>query len=385
MSLNNLAEASSSKIEGFLSYAHGPDEFLNLAAPLHRDLVSVIKLRSNRDIEIFRDRDAIAWGARWKSTIDTGLTNASVLFVIATTHYLASNNCRGEFLDFLNAAKSSEITNARRLILPIMPMASSVFTTDSEDEVAREIAEIQFELIEEAVIDGEGSPAWKRALIRLADRFIEVVTQAEEQAVIAQEAEEKAKEILVTPGNVDAAEEKSEAAEEPGFLEAIEKVEDDFAEMTNLVETMSGLMTSVVEPMGEIDLTSSNSAKEMNAKIALIANKMTPDSQALGITGRDLRDKVNSIDITIRSLVRIAKANPEHLADGVRGFLVTAQDSMSVATEVEEQMESLLTSMAPAEAASSLMRNALKPMRSGIVAFSDAIRVMSKWGPGLLD
>lgn len=57
MSLNNLAEASSSKIEGFLSYAHGPDEFLNLAAPLHRDLVSVIKLRSNRDIEIFRDRD----------------------------------------------------------------------------------------------------------------------------------------------------------------------------------------------------------------------------------------------------------------------------------------------------------------------------------------
>ncbi|WP_346922071.1 toll/interleukin-1 receptor domain-containing protein [Glutamicibacter creatinolyticus] len=385
MSQTSLAKASSSKIEGFLSYAHGPDEFLNLAEPLHRDLVNVIKLRSNRDIEIFRDRHAIAWGDRWKSTIDTGLANASVLFVIATTHYLASENCRGEFLDFLNAAKSSEITDARRLILPIMPMKSSVFNADSEDEVAREIAEIQFELIEDAVIDGEGSPAWKRALIRLADRFIEVVEQAEAQAVIAQETEYGSKGDSDSPDSRQTDGENSEALEEPGFLDAIAKVEEDFTEMTDLVNTMGSHMTSVVAPMGEIDIASSTSAKEMNAKVALIAKKMTPDSQALGNIGRDLRDRVNSIDVNIRSLVRLAKSDEEHFAGGVRDFLKTAQSSMSVATEVEDQMEDLLTSMAPAEAASSIMRNALKPMRSGIVAFSDAIRVMSKWGPALLD
>jgi len=264
-------------------------------------------------------------------------------------------------------------------------MKSSVFNADSEDEVAREIAEIQFELIEDAVIDGEGSPAWKRALIRLADRFIEVVEQAEAQAVIAQETEYGSKGDSDSPDSRQTDGENSEALEEPGFLDAIAKVEEDFTEMTDLVNTMGSHMTSVVAPMGEIDIASSTSAKEMNAKVALIAKKMTPDSQALGNIGRDLRDRVNSIDVNIRSLVRLAKSDEEHFAGGVRDFLKTAQSSMSVATEVEDQMEDLLTSMAPAEAASSIMRNALKPMRSGIVAFSDAIRVMSKWGPALLD
>lgn len=129
---------------------------------------------------IFRDREAIAWGDRWKATIDNGLANASVLFVIATTDYLASDNCRDEFLDFLNAAESSGMSGARRLILPIMPSdAPTIFHKGSEDKVAKEIPEIQYELIQEAVMDGEGSPAWRRALVQLADRFLQVVTVAE--------------------------------------------------------------------------------------------------------------------------------------------------------------------------------------------------------------
>ncbi|QOT15752.1 toll/interleukin-1 receptor domain-containing protein [Paenarthrobacter sp. YJN-5] len=392
MTTDSLAQASSSKIEGFLSYAHESDSFLDLAEPLHRDLVRVIKLRSNRDIEIFRDRAAIKWGDRWKATIDNGLTNASVLFVIATTHYLASNNCRDEFLDFLNAARSSTMSGARRLILPIMPMAAStVFTVDSEDEIAKEIAEIQFELIEDAVVAGEGSPEWKRALIKLADRFIEVVALAESQAAAAAaqaEAEEEGKHArtaALAQGNEGAAEDEPEVADDRGFFEALEDLETDFEELTGLADKMSGLMTTVVLPMKTVDFESTSSAKQMNAKIAHLAKQMTPDSRALGETGRAIRDKTNTIDVGIRHLVRIAKSNQGTIADGVRGFLEGAQTSLAGTTEVLEQMDGLLTSMAPAEAASSLMRNALKPMRSGIVAFSDAVRVIHKWGPELLD
>lgn len=390
MTTDNLAQASSSKIEGFLSYAHESDSFLNLAEPLHRDLVRVIKLRSNRDIEIFRDRAGIKWGDRWKATIDNGLTNASVLFVIATTHYLASSNCRDEFLDFLNAAKSSNMSGARRLILPIMPMAAStVFTIVSEDEIAQEIAEIQFELIEDAVVAGEGSPEWKRALIKLADRFIEVVTLAEAQAAAAAvqaEAEEEAKHAkVVTPGNEGAAEVEAEPAEKPGLFEAIENMESGFGELTGLAEKMGGLMTTVVEPMKSVDFGSASSAKEMNAKLARLAKQMTPDSRAIGETGRALRDKTNAMDVSIRHLVRMAKDHEGPIAEGVRGFLEGAQTSLAGTAAVAEMMDGLLTSMAPAETASSLMRNALMPMRTGIVAFSDSIRVIHKWGPELLD
>lgn len=383
MNSMNLADASGSKIEAFLSYSHAADRFLKLAEPLHRDLVDVIKMRSNRDIEIFRDRQDIKWGDRWKSTIDSGLTNASVLFVIATPQYLSSNNCRDEFLDFLNAARSSEMADARRLILPIMPIRSSVFTDSSEDEIAKEIVEIQFELIEDAVTDGPNSPAWTRALLRLADRFIEVVTHAEEQAISAEnESPAKASEASKVSG-ADSSD-TDEATEELGYLEAISKVEDDFDELTELAQKLSGLMGTVISPVNDVDLSAVSSAKEMSAKMALIANKMTPDSKEIGTIGRQLRDKASSIDVTIRALVRIAQ-DESTFTDQVHSFLVTAQESMKVTKEVQSQMDSLLTSMAPAEAASSLMRNALKPMRSGIVAFGDAIRIMRKWGPELLD
>lgn len=388
MTTNSLAEASSSKIEGFLSYAHESDSFLNLAEPLHRDLINVIKLRSSRDIEIFRDRAAIRWGDRWKVTIDNGLTNASVLFVVATTHYLASNNCRDEFLDFLNAAKSSNMSNARRLILPIMPIdASTVFHKDSEDEIAKEIAEIQFELIEDAVIAGEGSPEWKRALIRLADRFIEVVTQAESQAAIAQSnADEEAKHAknkVTTSENEGAVEDGP--ADDRGFLDALEDVETDVSQVTNLANEMGNLMSTVVLPMQTVDFSSASSAKEMNVKMALLAKQMDTDSRAIGEAGRALRDKTNAIDISIRHLVRLANENGEPIAGNVRNFLQSAQVSLENTTEVADQMNELLSSMKQAEAASSLMRNALKPMRSGIVAFSDSVRVIRKWGPQLLD
>lgn len=391
MTTESLAQATSSKIEGFLSYAHESDSFLDLAEPLHRDLVTVIKLRSNRDIEIFRDRADILWGDRWKATIDNGLTNASVLFVIATTHYLDSKNCRDEFVDFLNAAKSSSLTKARRLILPIVPIgAPTVFAKTSEDEIAAEIAEIQYELIEEAVIAGVGSPEWKRALLRLADRFIEVVTAAEVEAAAdaefeAAEEEELAKAGTKTRSKSGAGDDAVEV-EAPGFLDAVESVQSDFEELTGLSETMSRLMGEVIAPLNTVDLSRSKSAKDMNAKLARLAKQMTPASTSIGETGRAMRDKVNNIDVSIRHLVRVAKS-PEGaaLAEPVLGFLTHAKKALHPATEVLDTMDGLLDSMAPAEAASSLMRRALKPMRTGIVAFNDSVRVIQKWGPELLD
>lgn len=399
--MTSLANASSSPIEGFLSYNHAADEFLNIAEPLHRGLVTAIKLRSNRDITIFRDRQAIGWGDRWKETIDNGLANASVLFVIATTEYLASDNCRDEFLDFLNAAKSSGLKGARRLILPIMPIdAPTIFHKDSEDEVAAEIAEIQYELIQDAVMDGEGSPAWRRALLQLADRFLEVVTQAEEEAELAADREEAAaSEALHTssseapssqeapnlkPGQQPHADTNNDA-DDQGFFDLIESVEAGFGDVTGLAEKMGGLMTTVVRPMKGLDLKNSKSAKAMNAKLSGLAKAMEPDCRAIGETGRALRDRTNEIDVNIRHLVRLAKSvNQKEITEGVHGFLTGAQESLSTIGPVADQMEGLLNSMASAEAASTLMRKTLKPMRMGIVATSDSVRLIQKWGPELL-
>lgn len=179
---------------------------------------------------------------------------------------------------------------------------------------------------------------------------------------------------MVTPGNEGAAEDESEAADDRGYFEALEDLETDFEELTGLGDKMSGLMTTVVLPMKTVDFASTSSAKQMNAKVARLAKQMTPDSRALRETGRSLRDKTNVIDVSIRHLVRIAKDNEGTIADEVRGFLQGARASLDGTADVVQRMDGLLTSMAPAEAASSLVRNALKPMRTVIVAFSDAVR-----------
>lgn len=376
MTTDSSSQATNSKIEAFLSYAHESDKHLTLAEPLHRDLVGMIKLRSNRDVEIFRDKVDLQWGVRFRATIESGLTGASVLFVIATTHYLASESCRAEFMDFLNAAKSTGRDEMRRLILPIVPIAApTVFREDSEDEIASEIASIQYELIEDAVIAGPGSAEWKKAIIRLTDRFIEVVAAAEAEAALA-----------VATVDSDTAKDSDEDADDRGYFDALADLEGDLDELKELTDEVGSYLGKVTEPMVDLDFSKVTSAKQMTAKLALVAKKLEPTSKLIGTNGRAIRDKANAIDVSIRHLVRLAGDDKVPLlTNGVRDFLKTAKNSLGSTSTVVDQMNGLLTSMATAEATSTLMRNALKPMRSGITGLNDAISVMEKWGPELLD
>lgn len=381
MTADSAAQASSSKIEAFLSYAHESDQHLNLAEPLHRDLVGMIHMRSQRDVEIFRDKIDLQWGDRFRAALDNGLSGASVLFVIATTHYLASKSCRDEFNDFLNAAKATGRKEVRRLILPIVPIAApKVFREDSDDDVAKEIASIQYELIEDAVVAGPGSPEWKRAIIRLADRFIEVVEAAEA------EAEEVVGDyVLVHRGSQNSSADEAEH-DERGYFDAFADMEEEIAEITQLTERVGELMTEAVAPMGGINFSKVKTAKEMNIKLSTLSKLIQPKSILLGKAGQEVRDKANNIDVSIRHLVGITNAEgAEVLADGLRQFLKNTKESLANSGAVLDQMDGLLSSMAPAEQASSMMRNALKPMRSGIVAVNDAVRIFQKWGPELME
>jgi hypothetical protein len=124
----------------------------------------------------------------------------------------------------------------------------------------------------------------------------------------------------------------------------------------------------------------------MTAKLGLLAKKMQPTSALIGTNGRAIRDKANSVDVSIRHLVRIGREDDvPALTNGVRDFLKKAKDGLGDTAAVVDQMNGLLNSMSTAEATSTLIRNSLKPMRSGILSLNDAIAVMQKWGPELLD
>lgn len=397
------SSSTGSKIEGFLSYSHVSDEFLDFAEPLHKSLVSMIKLKANRDIQIFRDRESIKWGDRWEKSIASGLEGASVLFVIATTHYLDSEACRDEFTTFLNAAKATGKDQARRLILPIMPVdASNVFNKRSTDPIARAIAEIQYELVEDAVMDGAGSPKWKHAMRTLTNRFIEVVDAAELALAGSTDDEEEEPDAqgewlnspAVTPmlpsmpsGDLIFEGEGTPIVEdERGIIELSVDMTEDLNEVTGLALEMSTNLSRITESVGGIDFGNSTSAKELHVKFQTVAQRMKPHSAALGAGGLAIRKHVTQIDVSLRRLVSLQmSSNANADIDGLRGQLATIQTSLASVNETGMQMDALLESMEGAEIASSAIRKSLQPMRSGLTAFRDAVRIMKSWGPGLLD
>ena len=373
------------KIEAFLSYSHESDNYLNLSQPLSADLVTMIKMRSNRDVEIFLDREDLKWGERFKESIDNGLTGATVLFVIATAQYLDSDFCRYEFLQFMNAAKAQGSEEVRRLILPIMPVnAKGIFVKDSDDEIASEIAEIQYELIEEAVLEGPGSPAWRRAVARLADRFLEVVNAAE-----AELEQDRAVSITAKPiagevsGNADG---DKDDEDQPGVFDDLESITEVSGIVTKDIESMGDLLVEFSNTVTATDLSKASSPKEMNNRLSLLAKRVGPITDQVASTGINIRNNINNIDVAVRRLAVLAKDD----ATGVFGtpigsLLESMSSSLGTAEKLEKDMTELLASMGTAEATSSLMRKALKPMRVGVTAFGDGIRVLQGWSPKLLD
>lgn len=387
MTTADVETPSGSKIEAFLSYAHKADELMGLAEPLRRDLITMIELKSGRDVEIFWDRDSLKWGERFRDSIENGLSGASVLFVIATTHYLGSASCRQEFQQFRSATEAQGSEQVRRLILPIMPIdAERIFYEDSDDKIASEIAAIQYEPIQEAVIEGPGSPAWKRAIIRLTDRFIEVVeaAEAEFENGISQQAKSPA------PKSKPDAQPESTSSDDDdeggGFYDSLSEVEDNTEIVTGEMNTLGQLIVDVGEIVSTTDFSKMRSAKEMTAKLALISKQLEPKTKELGSVGISIRDNVDNIDVAVRRLATLAKEDESGAFAGpVRDLLESMSSSLTEAEGVGEQMNSLLASMGPAEVSSAMLRKALKPMRTGVTAFGDAILVIQGWGPELLD
>lgn len=404
--------STGSKIEGFLSYSHKSDSLLDFAGPLQTGLTDMIKLVANREIEIFLDRENIAWGQRWQSAIDNGLESSSVLFVVATTHYLDSDACRDEFTTFLNTAKATGREQAIRLILPIMPIdASEIFSLTSEDPIARAIAEIQFELIEDAVIDGVGTAAWRHAMRRLARRFMQVVNAAEAslEKDTAGEDEEgdgdgpsaRAKPEPVGADDKAPGDERPEAPgdeaasgqasalevddDDRGIVDLVSDIEDDLDKVTELAKGMSSSLTGLSGSVKGVDFNRTPSARELKTKFMTVAQRMKPHAKAIGEGGLAMRDTATQVDVSLRKLVALQLSSGVNTdVKELRGQLQRIQDGMLPVHETGEQMKALLDSMVGAESASSAMRQALKPMRTGLVAFGDAARIMTGWGPDMV-
>lgn len=165
----------------FLSYTHYDDEHDggNITA-FRKALEGEVRVQAGRhDIEIFQDRDGIAWGQAWKERIDDSLDAVTFLVPVLTPTFLNSPQCRRELRRFVDRERR---LGRKDLILPVYWIEAPALKNPalrSSDELAEELAARQYTDWRELRFQDLGQPETRRALARLAIHIRDVLGSAE--------------------------------------------------------------------------------------------------------------------------------------------------------------------------------------------------------------
>ena len=155
---------------GFWSYVHADEEsergrILRLCQLLEAEF----SLLTGRQIEMFVDRKDIAWGDKWRETIDDALTETTFFIAIVTPRYVNSVECRKELLLF---AQNAAVRRVPELLLPILYIPVEGLTSESPDEVRSAIAKAQYIPFDELRLRTRQAPPTGEQLTRWRDGLL---------------------------------------------------------------------------------------------------------------------------------------------------------------------------------------------------------------------
>ncbi len=163
---------------GFWSYAHDDnildgDAILDLA----RHIKEEYSLLAGEPLEIFIDRDGIAWGEEWRERIDSSLSQTIFFIPIITPRYFTRHECRRELLEFAAKAKGLGVDE---LLLPILYVEVADLSPESDDEVVALVAKTQYVDWHETRLLEPASRGYRAAVNSLARRLQEIASKVAE-------------------------------------------------------------------------------------------------------------------------------------------------------------------------------------------------------------
>jgi len=128
---------------GFWSYTHQDNKMDGgNILQLSRLIMEEYDLLSGGEpLNLFVDRDDLAWGQQWRLRIDSSIAETTFFIPIITPRYFKRPECRRELLEF--AAKAS-ILGAQELLLPILYIETPGLSADSSDEAVALVAKTQY-------------------------------------------------------------------------------------------------------------------------------------------------------------------------------------------------------------------------------------------------
>lgn len=375
---------------GFWSYVHADDDAEGgRIVDLAQDIVAQMEMMTAESIELFLDRENIAWGERWRRVVDEGLASVAFFIPILTPRYFNSSECRRELQSF--ARQATEL-GVKDLVMPILYVdLPALHDPAPRDDLVKLVKDFQWEPWTELRLCDRTSSEYRAGVARLASRLAEANAAADagagrsEQTVIGD---------VVTAGTgVDAppragSAEQADPMEEPGTLDLIAASEITLPEWAATIEAIG----TAIGQLGELFTHATTEAATADSRGAGMAGRLRVARELSAVLSEPVEQiyslcnefttQLHTVDIGTRALieglVQEVQSDASQLADAcsffesIRGF----HSNLDVGLAAAEQMAQ---SVAPMESMSRDLRRPLRRLRESLTLLGEARGVVEDW------
>ncbi|MDI9916909.1 toll/interleukin-1 receptor domain-containing protein [Rhodococcus sp. IEGM 1379] len=370
-----MTTANTEQPSGFWSYVHDDNDgeggrILRLCELVQKEFGSL----TARSIEMFVDRKDIAWGAKWKITIDDALTETTFFIAIVTPRYLKSEQCRREILLFTQNAQERKVPE---LLLPILYFPVDDLVEESTDKVRSAIAAAQYERFDQLRLEDEDSKPYRTAVNKLALRLIDIATEVASRPEIIPSATAKTAASDDSPDD--------EYDDSPGLIDAIASAEELFPAWQGTIEQFSVIMNQISDVTNRYaPIMSKASDRNAAAKLFVAknyANELMPIAEEFRDNGLQYAEQAMSMNENIVTVLsQIASRPPaERKDESVLDFMNQVRTLSEAGRSAISSVEGFQENVRDVAKLSRDVRRPLVIISKGAQSFIDGQQFFNEW------
>jgi hypothetical protein len=361
------------ELAGFWSYARDDDDaeggrITRLAAKIKTEYAML----TGEAIEVFLDREEIAWGEEWRRRIDEALLGTAFFIPVITPRYFGRPECRRELLTFAGHAASLGVDE---LLLPLLYVPVPDLGSDSPDEAVALVARMQYMNWTGLRLEDENSAEYRKGVYELATLLVEIRSRVAERSVAT---------VAPATSAVDA---DLGGDDEPGFFEILAAAEE---AMPKWQETMEGFVPVMEEISGASDRAAGAVAESDQRGGGFAGRLRVAAAYAQAIDGpadaflklaSDYASNLVAVDAGMLTLIRMAEANRDDederkaacgLFAGVKEFAEISRTNAASMAEFSATIDS--TAKFSRE-----VRGPLRKLQTALQRLMDGQAVIDEW------
>ena len=369
--------SNGANVAGFWSYTRDDDDAVGgqITRLASRIRAEYKMLTGGEEINIFVDRDQIAWGEEWQRRIDESLDETTFFIPIVTPRYFRSEPCRRELITFLGHATSLGVAE---LVLPIYYVPVPALAGDSpEDEAVGIIKRTQYEDWTDLRLEDEDSRDYRRGVNRLAARLVEIASSVATSPPALELGPRVATSSIVTISGDDS----------PGFLDVLAGMEEAMPRWQAIVEEMGEITAGLgaLADRGAADVARADAqGKGFAGRLFAarsFANGLALPAERSRELGQAYSAELLRIDAGVLTLIRLAPeqaTTPEERAI-VCEFFKQVRALSENSRESIASVSSFVESLSELESMSREVRAPIAVLRSGLQSVIDGQAITDEW------